>query len=715
MISHAEEVEVRLKKTWHRRRIASVAYLAITVTYLLWRLTVFVPQAWLLSFFFYLAAVFDFILGATLVFISWNHVRRTSPPVTRTYTVDVLVPVYTEPIEMIEFTITAAKEIDFPHETYVLDDGRREEIREAARKLGIHYLSRPDNKGAKAGNLNFGMEHSRGELIAVFDADHIAQRESIGKMIGFLDDPEVAMVQAPQTFYNEDAFVYRDVVVGGMRWEEQSIFHDVAQPCRDAYNGASGVGTGALYRRSALEAIGGFPTLTLTEDFHTSLLFQKSGWKVPYLNEPVAWGVAAADVPEYTKTRHRWAHGNLHVAAHENILFCKGLTFMQRLSYLSVVINYIEGWQQLLYILIPAYVMFFYITPMTPGLFNIAMVLLVPAVQVILGLIIGAGFVRFIPGQIFGIGRMHLCIAGTAGLFGGKMRWRVSRKNVLGNVSLALLLPQIFVGVTGFGAVIYALIREFGLMSQKAPSRSVDYMVFMACAFIFFNTLRSVYWVWKTISQAGQTHQEYMFEVPVPVCDEHHRPLGQVTHLSTTEARPVWLNGETSLAGRVVRFLIPGHSVAARIEEMRPDGSFSFTCVDAEGLNRLKRSLYSVDWHMQIRVAPVCHRTRMENLAGPWYSAVVRRDKVDNSAFWAVIQPAGSAHTRVKLMTGESIEPGENLTIEWAQNEQSRQDRRIVSGLCSTKYRIPKDLNDRTYHIFDLDPVSDLTKIAAIN
>jgi hypothetical protein len=355
--------------------------------------------------------------------------------------------------------------------------------------------------------------------------------------------------------------------------------------------------------------------------------------------------------------------------------------------------------------------MFFYITPLKVGLANILIVLLVPTTQLLLGLIIGGGYVRFIPSQIFGIGRMHICLAGTAGLFGGKMRWRVSRKNVLGNVSITLLLPQIFVASTGFLSVGYALVREFGLMTQNTHSRSVDYMVFMACIFIAFNSLRSVYWIWKTISQARVTHQEYMFEVPIPICDESHRPIGHVTRLSTTEGCSIWLSGETPKTGRIVHFLIPGHTVAARIMEMRNDGDFSFTCLDAVGLDRLKRSLYSVDWHLQIRAAPFCHRPRMENLAGPWLPANICRAEETEKPFWAAIQPSKVSDLTARIIASEPIQPGEKLTVQWLLNGHIQEGLFSATKLIPTAYKIPKDLNDREFQVFELDPISILVKM----
>ncbi|MBK8091706.1 MAG: glycosyltransferase, partial [Verrucomicrobiaceae bacterium] len=156
---------------------------------------------------------------------------------------------------MIELTVMGAVSIDYPHETFLLDDGKRPEIAEIAKKYGVHYLTRADNSGAKAGNLNNALRHSKADFVATFDADHIPRRDALDTLAGHMKDPLVGMAQAPQTFYNEDSFLFLDRVVGAGRWHEQAYFFDVLQPSRDCFDGITGVGTGVIYRRSTLDEI----------------------------------------------------------------------------------------------------------------------------------------------------------------------------------------------------------------------------------------------------------------------------------------------------------------------------------------------------------------------------------------------------------------------------------------------------------------------------
>src|SRR5690349_15959699 len=129
MYSHAKEVAAHFSRHRKKARLAAVIYLLLGAVYLIWRVTTLNAEAPMASVLFYLAEVYGYLLGVTLIYSAWQYRVRETPPATRRFTVDVLLPVYTEPAEMIELTIIGAKEIDYPHETYLLDDGKRDELR----------------------------------------------------------------------------------------------------------------------------------------------------------------------------------------------------------------------------------------------------------------------------------------------------------------------------------------------------------------------------------------------------------------------------------------------------------------------------------------------------------------------------------------------------------------------------------------------------------
>ena len=123
-------------------------------------------------------------------------------------TVDIFIPSYNEPLNVVRATVLAARDLDWPAAklaVYVLDDGRRDEFRAFCAEAGVHYLTRPDNKHAKAGNINHALRHSHGDYIAIFDCDHVPTRGFLQLTLGWLvRDSKMAMVQTPHHFYPPD-------------------------------------------------------------------------------------------------------------------------------------------------------------------------------------------------------------------------------------------------------------------------------------------------------------------------------------------------------------------------------------------------------------------------------------------------------------------------------------------------------------------------------
>ena len=274
-------------------------------------------------------------------------------------TVDVFVPTYSEPVEMLRRTIIGCQAMDYPRKTvYLLDDQRRPAMRHLADELGCRYLDRPDNRHAKAGNLNHALPLSDGEFIVCFDADFVPLRDFLQRTVGFFRDPEVALVQTPQNFFNEDA-VTRNLGLERALEDEQRLFFRTLQPGRDAVNAIVCHGSCFVVRRSALEAIGGVPTETITEDWATSIKLQAAGFKLYYLNEALSAGVSADKSGEFIQQRSRWAQGTLQALfASTNPLTIPGLTWKQRLMHCSAIVYYLGSISTLFTLIAPLLFLF---------------------------------------------------------------------------------------------------------------------------------------------------------------------------------------------------------------------------------------------------------------------------------------------------------------------------------------------------------------------
>jgi cellulose synthase (UDP-forming) len=268
-------------------------------------------------------------------------------------TVDVFIPTYNEPLDVLRRTVIGALAIDYPRkQVYVLDDGRRREVEELARRLQCRYLTRPDNRHAKAGNLNHALSLTDGELIAIFDADHVPVRGFLGQTVGFFEDARVALVQTAQHFFNPDPFE-RNLKLSGRIAPEQAFFYHVIQPGNDFWNAAFFCGSSAVLRRSAVQSIGGFRTETVTEDAHTALELHSRGWRSVYLPRALAAGLATETLAAHVQQRMRWARGMAQVLRLDCPLFKRGLTPSQRLNYFNATLHFFFGVPRLILVLAP--------------------------------------------------------------------------------------------------------------------------------------------------------------------------------------------------------------------------------------------------------------------------------------------------------------------------------------------------------------------------
>jgi cellulose synthase (UDP-forming) len=269
--------------------------------------------------------------------------------------VDVFLPTYNESPDVLRPTILGAMAMDYPNKKiWVLDDGRRETIRNLAHELGCGYLTRSDNKGAKAGNLNAAMTRTSGELIAIFDADHVPVRGFLQATVGFfLNNTKLALVQTPHHFYNADPFE-RNLGIGGQVPPEQHLFYHGVQLGNDFWNAAFFCGSCAVLRRAALVENGGICTETVTEDAHTALRLHAAGWDSVFYDVPLAAGLATESYADHVGQRIRWARGMAQIFRLDNPLTKKGLSIPQRITYFSAAWHFFYGLPRLIYMVTPA-------------------------------------------------------------------------------------------------------------------------------------------------------------------------------------------------------------------------------------------------------------------------------------------------------------------------------------------------------------------------
>jgi cellulose synthase (UDP-forming) len=344
--------------------ISTIAFL-YSLYYLVWRATQTLnPQAPFFSWLLWGAeafGVFSFLLFTLYIRNINPLVPFQKPPVG--LNVDIFIPTYNEDLDILEATVFGCGKVRYPHKTYVLDDGNRPLVRDLALRYGCEYIARPVQEHAKAGNINYALEHSSGDFIVILDADMVPQPNFLDRTLGYFSDEKLALIQLPQEFYNQDSIQH---AARSKTWHEQSLFFRVIQPGKNYTNSAFWCGSPSVVRRAALEDVGGVATESVTEDIHTSVRFHSRGWRLLFVNEVLAFGIAPQTIKAFLVQRLRWAQGTMQLYKSKDCpLWIPGLTFKQRISYLSSFLAYFESIQKLVLILSPVVILWFDVFPIS--------------------------------------------------------------------------------------------------------------------------------------------------------------------------------------------------------------------------------------------------------------------------------------------------------------------------------------------------------------
>ena len=253
--------------------------------------------------------------------------------------VDVFLPTAGEPLDLLRNTYEHVSRLRWPGRlaVLVLDDGARGEVEALAREFGFTYLTRPDRgRMKKAGNLAFGYERSDGDAILVLDADFCPAPDSLRELVPYLDDPRVGIVQSPQYFDAHSPRTWLERAAGAT----QELFYRWVQPARDAVGAAICVGTNAVYRRSALQAAGGFAQIGHSEDVHTGVALLKKGFELRYVPVLVARGLCPDGVTGFLNQQYRWCSGSMSLLA-DRTFHNAGLSTAVRLCFWSGFLYYV--------------------------------------------------------------------------------------------------------------------------------------------------------------------------------------------------------------------------------------------------------------------------------------------------------------------------------------------------------------------------------------
>ena len=349
----------------------------------------------------YLAETYGIFTHLVGLFVNLSPLRRNIPALPADEhlwpRVDVLVPTYNEPVEMVTLTLTACTQLNYPADklnVFVLDDGgttqkredpdparaaaarrRAQELQAAAASLGVHYLTRESNVHAKAGNINaalgaaidtgqprrtsagdnpgLGEPRPSGELVLILDCDHVPTKDFLRNTVGFfVADEKLACVQTPHFFINPTP-VEKNLGTATESPGENEMFYGGIQLGLDFWNASFFCGSAALLRRRHLMAIGGLVEDTITEDAGTALKLHARGFNSVYLNKAMTMGLSPESFDGFIIQRSRWAKGMIQILLLRSPLWAKGLSMAQRVCYLNACMFWLFGFARMIFFLSP--------------------------------------------------------------------------------------------------------------------------------------------------------------------------------------------------------------------------------------------------------------------------------------------------------------------------------------------------------------------------
>ncbi len=282
------------------------------------------------------SSIFALLYGLGQIFGSWFLYLATHQRNTRNYsdipkqtnlTVDVFVTACGEDFHMIERSLEAACDLNGKHKTWLLDDLSDPRLKLLSKQLGAGYLERDGHEDAKAGNVNAALEKTDGDIVVIFDIDHIPSPKFLERTIWHFEDPSIGFIQVMPTFSNN-----AESWVAQAAAETSLDFYNPTSKGMDGLRSVTKMGTNSLIRRTALESIGGYQS-GLAEDLATSLKLHAQGWESVYVAEPLAPGLVPSDLTSWFTQQLKWARGVFELLLTSYFSLFSNFSWGQRIAY----------------------------------------------------------------------------------------------------------------------------------------------------------------------------------------------------------------------------------------------------------------------------------------------------------------------------------------------------------------------------------------------
>jgi cellulose synthase/poly-beta-1,6-N-acetylglucosamine synthase-like glycosyltransferase len=254
-----------------------------------------------------------------------------------------------EPASFLRRTLEGLLALDYPHDTWVLDEGDDEQVRALCRELGVHHFTRRNvprlctasgrfASQTKHGNYNAWLDavgQSRYDVLLAFDPDHVPMPQFASRLLPYFIDPRVGYVQAPQVYGNQHV----SWIAAGAA-EETYAYYSTLQMAAFGAGNTVLMGCHNAQRIAALVAIGGIPDHA-AEDLLATVRYHEAGWKGVYVPEVLAIGLAPFYWAAYLGQQLRWARALIDIKyrhlrmARKRGVVSKTIHWMQGFGYLQ--------------------------------------------------------------------------------------------------------------------------------------------------------------------------------------------------------------------------------------------------------------------------------------------------------------------------------------------------------------------------------------------
>jgi cellulose synthase (UDP-forming) len=281
------------------------------------------------SWLYWLETVTLFYQTTLLPTFFWRFVGRMrkpieipAPPHMRVALITPCVPAH-ESLDVIRAQLDALRNVTYPHDSWILDEGGSQEVRELAAMYGVKYFTRrgierfnqpapPFQAATKAGNVNAWLAHVDElgldyQVFVQLDIDHRPRLDYLDRVLGYFRDPKVAWVQAPSVCGNLHNWAARGLA------EQDLIFQG---PLQMGFYGATQtpfiIGSHTSYRTDAIREIGGFQP-TRAEDHLDTVVLAAHGYIGVFVPEVIASGDGPHDLATYLRQQFAWAYSMIQI------------------------------------------------------------------------------------------------------------------------------------------------------------------------------------------------------------------------------------------------------------------------------------------------------------------------------------------------------------------------------------------------------------------